>query len=42
MNTFELLFTVSSIFWGFVFLYLLWLHSKIKKISTALKSPQKR
>ncbi|GEM_PF-1549095 len=33
MNTLETLLGVSIVFWGFIFLYLLWLHSRIKKIS---------
>jgi hypothetical protein len=38
MTTLELLFTVSVIFWGLIFIYLAWLHRKILKISKKLKS----
>jgi CcmD family protein len=33
MTTLELLFSVSLIFWGAIFLYLLWLHSRITELA---------
>ncbi len=33
MTTLELLLAVSLIFWGAIFFYLLWLHSKIRELT---------
>jgi hypothetical protein len=41
MTTLELLFSVSVIFWVAIFLYLMWLHSRIRKISSAMERLRK-
>jgi hypothetical protein len=33
MTALELLLAVSLIFWGAIFLYLLWLHSRIRELA---------
>ena len=33
MTALELLLAVSLIFWGAIFLYLVWLHSKIRELA---------
>ncbi|MEM2942307.1 MAG: hypothetical protein QXT81_02680 [Candidatus Bathyarchaeia archaeon] len=36
MDSMQLLFAVSLVFLGLIFLYLLWLHSKIRRLSIAV------
>lgn len=36
MDSLELLLAVSLVFWGLIFLYLLWLHSKIRRLSMTI------
>jgi hypothetical protein len=37
MTALELLVAASLIFWGVIFLYLLWLHSKIRELAKNIR-----
>jgi len=42
MTTLELLLAVSLIFWGAIFFYLLWLHSKLKELTNTIDRLRKK